>query len=292
MSAVNLAGFLVKYCEKSVEMQQSGDDPDLLQAISTAAVALTEAAGKTYLNIIAIPSGKRSQVLQDGVNYHLGDDLSTYFGAIISKIIGGGYSILKCVSIRKEGRDSTPEFLIEQQRMQVCAGLAVSHVLAPLGPDMPGIFPAAPLGIAASLIDAKDVAARCLIPEDVQALNKLVHYFRRAKLAEAPENQRDEGSTRSLPLSLKIVDELGELCNIATQANSKDTDRMVARTNVLAYKSCANLYCMIVRQSSMKPLGNLCSGCELVRYCCAVCQKGDWKRGHKIACKSIQAAKE
>ena len=255
-------------------------------------MALTEAAGKTYLNIIAIPSGKRSQVLQDGVNYHLGDDLSTYFGAIISKIIGGGYSILKCVSIRKEGRDSTPEFLIEQQRMQVCAGLAVSHVLAPLGPDMPGIFPAAPLGIAASLIDAKDVAARCLIPEDVQALNKLVHYFRRAKLAEAPENQRDEGSTRSLPLSLKIVDELGELCNIATQANSKDTDRMVARTNVLAYKSCANLYCMIVRQSSMKPLGNLCSGCELVRYCSARCQKGDWKRGHKIACKSIQAAKE
>ena len=159
---------------------------------------------------------------------------------------------------------------------------------------MPAIFPVAPIGVGGSLIDASNSVIECIIPEDVEGLNKLLNHC-------ADMKKMIESGSECLPEEMKsqvflhqyqvLEGVFQELCDVAAEANPKDPGRMVERAKVLAYKSCGNLYCLNMRQNSKKPLGNLCSGCELVRYCSARCQKADWKCGHKIACKSIQAAK-
>lgn len=49
---------------------------------------------------------------------------------------------------------------------------------------------------------------------------------------------------------------------------------------------CANLRC----SEPLTAVGKLrkCSGCLIVRYCCAKCSKIDWKHGHKVACQAVQ----
>ena len=58
----------------------------------------------------------------------------------------------------------------------------------------------------------------------------------------------------------------------------------------LATRPCAHVGCTAIVgpcEAGMKR-GKLCSGCRLVRYCGAGCQKADWP-AHRAACRALQS---
>ena len=86
---------------------------------------------------------------------------------------------------------------------------------------------------------------------------------------------------------------LGELVQVAKEADVKDATRAIARAKILSHLPCSYLGCTTpgtIHGDIGKTRSKLCSGCRTVRYCSSMCQKADWKT-HKIACKSIAAAK-
>lgn len=62
-------------------------------------------------------------------------------------------------------------------------------------------------------------------------------------------------------------------------------DRAMERAKALGKLDCAWLGCTTLsKRVSDKLKRSRCSACLQVHYCCAACQKADWK-GHKVACK-------
>ena len=99
--------------------------------------------------------------------------------------------------------------------------------------------------------------------------------------------------------SLKVRSSPGEFTSLETLlgllSNIKEAGPDIEvvlrqRAKVLSHLQCAHLDCMtpLCPWENNKP--KLCSGCKLVRYCSAKCQKADWKE-HKRACKLIAADK-
>jgi hypothetical protein len=79
-------------------------------------------------------------------------------------------------------------------------------------------------------------------------------------------------------------DTVKKLIDEAKSASETDTARAVRRAEVLAVLPCAFVGCSIFASPEGKNY-RMCSGCKIVRYCCAQCQKNDWKV-HKVACKA------
>ena len=84
------------------------------------------------------------------------------------------------------------------------------------------------------------------------------------------------------------AEEAAEAADEAQQAQ-----RGVDLAEALAARACAHAACTTVAASvagegAAEPKPKRCSGCLLVRYCGAACQKADW-RAHKAACKEVQA---
>jgi hypothetical protein len=55
---------------------------------------------------------------------------------------------------------------------------------------------------------------------------------------------------------------------------------------------CSSLRCAATAGLSCTeaaPLAKLCSRCRVARYCSAECQAGDWRAGHKAACRTLAA---
>ena len=55
----------------------------------------------------------------------------------------------------------------------------------------------------------------------------------------------------------------------------------------IAATSCETLW-VPTPDGEMTARMKICAGCAQMRYCCAECQKADWKT-HRIACRAIQA---
>ena len=70
---------------------------------------------------------------------------------------------------------------------------------------------------------------------------------------------------------------------------AKQAQIAVDVARALATRACAHPGCTTVTGASEaeQPLGKRCSGCRLVRYCGAACQKADWP-AHKTACRELQ----
>lgn len=63
--------------------------------------------------------------------------------------------------------------------------------------------------------------------------------------------------------------------------------RAIAKAKTLGTLECSFVGCTVLPDTVNGVLkSRLCSGCRTVRYCCAACQKADWK-AHKMACKAI-----
>lgn len=82
--------------------------------------------------------------------------------------------------------------------------------------------------------------------------------------------------------------EIENLSTIAEGADPLDPGRMKLRAQVLSHRACGYLDCTTIRPSFEERFGKICSGCKIVRYCCAEHQKLDWKKVHKIGCKELQ----
>ena len=70
---------------------------------------------------------------------------------------------------------------------------------------------------------------------------------------------------------------------------SKDAALGVQLAEALATRPCAHVACTAIEGASeaCQPRGKRCSGCRLVHYCGAGCQKADWP-AHKAACQVLQ----
>jgi hypothetical protein len=64
--------------------------------------------------------------------------------------------------------------------------------------------------------------------------------------------------------------------------------RAAERAHALATRPCAHLGCTSVAAFGLPDHKRMkCSGCRVVRYCGAACQRADW-RAHKPACAALQ----
>ena len=87
------------------------------------------------------------------------------------------------------------------------------------------------------------------------------------------------------PLALRLKEEAA-----AEEADpSKQAQLAVDTAEALATRPCAHVCCTTIvgAREAESPRGKLCSGCRVVRYCGAACQKADW-RAHKAACRELQ----
>ena len=70
------------------------------------------------------------------------------------------------------------------------------------------------------------------------------------------------------------------------------TQLAVDVAEALAARPCAHPACTTVdgpsEASMRRGKTKTCSGCRLVRYCGAACQKADW-RAHRVACREVAA---
>ena len=75
----------------------------------------------------------------------------------------------------------------------------------------------------------------------------------------------------------------------AAAAVARQGELEVRRARALALRSCANTRCTDLRgPSEAAARGRTCGGCHLVRYCSVECSRADWK-GHRRACRLLQA---
>jgi MYND finger len=76
----------------------------------------------------------------------------------------------------------------------------------------------------------------------------------------------------------------------AKKASETDSTRAMKRSQVLAVLPCSYVGCNAFAIPGKDMLDSKkCSGCVIVRYCSATCQKKDWKV-HKVACKAVATA--
>lgn len=101
-------------------------------------------------------------------------------------------------------------------------------------------------------------------------------------------------STRSLGARrgemMRILD---EACSAAaTPDASKSAEHHARRGLALAHsRRCSYLGCQTVRESaSALSEVKICNGCHVSHYCSQVCQRADWRAGHRYACKALAAS--
>ena len=72
------------------------------------------------------------------------------------------------------------------------------------------------------------------------------------------------------------------------QDPAQRAQQAVEAAEALATRACAHPASTTVVGASeaAAPRGKLCSGCRLVRYCGAACQKADWP-AHRAACREV-----
>lgn len=91
-------------------------------------------------------------------------------------------------------------------------------------------------------------------------------------------------------MQAEVTRPLAELLTArAGGAGAHQLQRAVEEARALATRKCAHLRCVTVAGPSEAalPRFQVCSGCLLVRYCGASCQKADW-RAHRAACRELQ----
>ena len=95
----------------------------------------------------------------------------------------------------------------------------------------------------------------------------------------------------ALPGAARLAEALQEFWQQQEQRAADELELAQAA----ATRSCANLRC-----ANLGPTGGpaarqgadskRCSACLAVWYCCAACQRADWKAGHKRVCKELAVA--
>jgi MYND finger len=106
---------------------------------------------------------------------------------------------------------------------------------------------------------------------------------------EDRKRQLEAARIRFLHGKMQNLQSLKELINEAKNASVMDAERAVKRSEVLAVLPCSYLGCNAIPVPGQDNISNKrCSGCKVVRYCSAKCQKKDWKM-HKNACKAMTA---
>lgn len=152
-------------------------------------------------------------------------------------------------------------------RQNACAVLTLAATYDALWKLISATVPAlSPSHIALQSRMCEEVLCKCLLPGDSIGLQGL------------PLLRDDE---------IPECFDLDALIDHAKYSDAKDCGRMKLRALVLGNRLCGNLKCKTVRVSSEKKFGKLCAGCRKVKYCCAECQKSDWKV-HKLGCRALQ----
>ncbi len=97
-------------------------------------------------------------------------------------------------------------------------------------------------------------------------------------------------------LAVEVRAGLGELQAAAEAWLARQEQQRWRREQLLlcaeaaASRACSHLACTNCSGASESGLhGKRCSGCRVVRYCSAACQRSDWKAGHKVVCKELAA---
>ena len=76
-------------------------------------------------------------------------------------------------------------------------------------------------------------------------------------------------------------------CQIAHWSNHKKICKeIVEERKYPLFTENAKFTCGLCFKKSVKPFER-CSGCKIIYYCSAKCQKEDWKKGHKKECKEF-----